>query len=206
MRMVLLSAISLLGSLANLAGAAPADLPDQGPRATSMVGGGGAEVWQVGGTTCKGNVLPLFSRVKGKTVVHISTDHSLWRIVRDYGVLMPTMVYNCAYMPSICKTIKKYWAPCLLPVRSILSITTETYSTQTPERSEKTPDGTPSAPTTELRAVVRSQISPTGLDISTTAPNSDRTKPFFFVRKFRTSYSTIPLAVPALETTATCQY
>ncbi|KAK3896685.1 hypothetical protein C8A05DRAFT_20393 [Staphylotrichum tortipilum] len=79
MRIVLLSAISLLGSLANLAGAAPADLPDQGPRATSMVGE--VEVWQVGGTTCK---------------------------VRDYGVLMPTMVYNCAYMPSICKNIKKY--------------------------------------------------------------------------------------------------
>ena len=106
MRMVLLSAISLLGSLANLAGAAPADLPDQGPRATSMVGG--VEVWQVGGTTCKGNVPPLFSRVKGKTVVHVSTDHSLWRIARDYGVLMPTMVYNCAYMPSICKNIKNY--------------------------------------------------------------------------------------------------
>ncbi len=32
----------------------------------------------------------------------------MWRIVRDYGVLMPTMVYNCAYMPAICKNVKKY--------------------------------------------------------------------------------------------------
>ncbi|KAK4033978.1 hypothetical protein C8A01DRAFT_19143, partial [Parachaetomium inaequale] len=31
--------------------------------------------------------------------------------VRDYGALMPTMVYNCAYMPSICKNVEKYLGP-----------------------------------------------------------------------------------------------
>ncbi len=62
-RMLLLSAISLLGSLANLAGAASAKYADQGPRATSMVKG--VEVWQVGGTTYKGNVTgPLLARAQ----------------------------------------------------------------------------------------------------------------------------------------------
>lgn len=28
--------------------------------------------------------------------------------VRDFGVLRPVLVYNCAYMPSICNNIKKY--------------------------------------------------------------------------------------------------
>ncbi|KAL2018130.1 hypothetical protein VTK56DRAFT_1260 [Thermocarpiscus australiensis] len=41
----------------------------------------GKEVWQLDGTTYK---------------------------VRNYGVLMPIIVYNCAYMPAICKNIKKH--------------------------------------------------------------------------------------------------
>ncbi|RKU44300.1 hypothetical protein DL546_004410 [Coniochaeta pulveracea] len=28
--------------------------------------------------------------------------------VRDFGDLSPTIVYNCAYMPSICKTVNRY--------------------------------------------------------------------------------------------------
>jgi hypothetical protein len=56
-RMALLSAIYLLGSLATLADAANKRYPDQGPRDTSMVNG--EEVWQLGGTTYKGNVTYL---------------------------------------------------------------------------------------------------------------------------------------------------
>jgi hypothetical protein len=56
-RMVLLSAIYLLGSLSILADAAKTNYPDQGPRDTSMVNG--EEVWQLGGTTYKGNVMCL---------------------------------------------------------------------------------------------------------------------------------------------------
>ncbi len=29
-------------------------------------------------------------------------------IVKDYGHLMPTMVYNCAFMPSICNNIENW--------------------------------------------------------------------------------------------------
>lgn len=57
---------------------------------------------------CKGNMRPPFQQARRGTVVHVSTDRSLRRIVRDYGVLMPTMVYNFAYMPAICMNVKKY--------------------------------------------------------------------------------------------------
>ncbi|KAL2020526.1 hypothetical protein VTK56DRAFT_8326 [Thermocarpiscus australiensis] len=58
---------------------APARYPDQGPRAISVVNG--RQVWQLGGTSYK---------------------------VRDYDSSMPTIVYNCAYMPAICKNVKNY--------------------------------------------------------------------------------------------------
>ncbi|KAL2020090.1 hypothetical protein VTK56DRAFT_8894 [Thermocarpiscus australiensis] len=77
--MVLLSTISLLGSLTILAEAAGANFPDQGPRTVSVVNGKG--VWELGGVPYK---------------------------VRDYGALMATIVYNCAYMPAICKNVKNH--------------------------------------------------------------------------------------------------
>lgn len=28
--------------------------------------------------------------------------------VRDYGILRPKLVYNCAYVPSLCKNVQQY--------------------------------------------------------------------------------------------------